>query len=182
LVSSLRALSWAAWKIEFETRHTWQETVDLMRIGKAEVEANPDAVSIGGALLDTIALTGQLTREKMASPGSFAHNSVIERYQPTLASGMAYCWITTNTNTRLDQLRAGQAWVRVNLEATRQKIGFHPISQALQEYQEMQAEYAQIHTLLGAKTGQCIQMLARLGFGQEIDRTPRWPLVNKLIA
>jgi hypothetical protein len=182
LVSSLRALSWAAWKIEFETRHTWQETVDLMRIGKAEVEANPDAVSIGGALLDTIALTGQLTREKMASPGSFAHNSVIERYQPTLASGMAYCWITTNTNTRLDQLRAGQAWVRVNLEATRQKIGFHPISQALQEYQEMQAEYAQIHTLLGAKTGQCIQMLARLGFGQEIDRTPRWPLVNKLTA
>jgi hypothetical protein len=90
-VPSLRALSWAAWKIEFETRHTWQETVDLMRIGKAEIEANPDAVSIGGAFLDTVALTGQLTREKMAQPGSFAHNSVVERYQPTLASGMAYC-------------------------------------------------------------------------------------------
>jgi hypothetical protein len=82
----------------------------------------------------------------------------------------------------LDQLRAGQAWVRANLEATRQNLGFHPISQALQEYKEMQGEYAKLHTLLGAKTGQCVQMLARLGHGQEIGKTPRWPLASKLIS
>jgi hypothetical protein len=180
LVQLLRALSWDAWLIEFQTRHTWQETVDLMRIGKAEIEANPDAVSVGGAFLDTMALTGQLTREKMATPGSTAHNSAIARYKPTLASGMAYGWIITDGNSRRDQLLAGQAWVRVNLEATRQGLGFHPISQALQEYAEMKAEYAKVHTMLGAKPGQCVQMLVRLGYGDEIARTPRWPLEAKL--
>jgi hypothetical protein len=182
IVKSLRLLSWDAWMIEFVTRHTWQETVDLMRIGKAEIEANPDAVSVGGAFLDTIALTGQLTREKMATPGTFAHKSVIDRYKPTLESGMAYSWIITDTNTRLDQLNAGQAWVRVNLEATRQNLGFHPISQALQEYKEMQAEYAKLHMMLGAKRGQCVQMLARLGYGELIGKTSRWPLKAKLVT
>jgi hypothetical protein len=181
LLQSLRALSWDAWLIEFETRHTWQETVDLMRIGKAEIEANPDAVSVGGAFLDTMALTGQLTREKMATPGTTAHNSAIGRYKPTLASGMAYGWIITDGNTRRDQLLAGQAWVRFNLEATRQNLGFHPISQALQEYPEMKAEYARAHTMLGAKPGQCVQMLVRLGHGEEISKTPRWPLEAKLV-
>ena len=182
LVQSLRALSWDAWLIEFETRHTWQETVDLMRIGKAEIEANPDAVSVGGVFLDTMALTGQVTREKMAMPGSIAHNSTIGRYKLTLASGMAYSWITTDTNTRRDQLLAGQAWVRVNLEATRQNLGFHPISQALQEYKEMQNQYAKVHKMLAAKPGQCVQMLVRLGHGELIAKTPRWTLQNKLVA
>ncbi len=180
-VQSLRQLSWDAWLIEFKTRHTWQETVDLMRIGKAEIEANPDGVPVGSAFLDAMALMGQLTREKMAEPGSIAHNSTIERYQPTLASGMAYSWITTDTNTRRDQLLAGQAWVRINLEATRQNLGFHPISQALQEYREMQAEYGKVHQILGAKPGQCVQMLVRLGHGNVIGKTPRWPLKSKLV-
>jgi hypothetical protein len=182
MVQSLRTLSWDAWLIEFFTRHTWQETVDLMRIGKAEIEANPDAVSVGGAFLDAMALTGQLTREKMATPGTIAHNSAMDRYKPTLASGMAYSWIITDTNTRRDQLNAGQAWVRVNLEATRQNLGFHPISQALQEYKEMQAEYAKVHTMLGAKPGQCVQMLVRLGHGEVIGKTSRWPLQTKLVT
>lgn len=181
LVQSLRKLSWDAWLIEFETRHTWQETVDLMRIGKAEIETNPDGVSVGGAFLDTMALTGQLTRDKMATPGTTAHTSGINRYKPTLASGMAYSWIITDGNTRPDQLLAGQAWVRVNLEATRQNLGFHPISQALQEYAEMKEQYAKVHTMLGAKPGQCVQMLVRLGYGEEISRTPRWPLEAKLV-
>ena len=182
IVESLRALSWDAWKIEFETRHTWQETVDLMRIGKSEIEANPDAVSVGGAFLDMMALTGQLTREKMATPGSIAHNSAIDRYKSTLASGMAYSWIITDTNTRQDQLNAGQAWVRINLEATRQNLGFHPISQALQEYKEMRAEYAKVHKMLGADSGQQVQMLVRLGYGDVITATLRWPLRDKLIG
>jgi nitroreductase len=182
MVQSLRALSWDAWLIEFQTLNTWQETVDLMRIGKAEIEANPDGVSIGGAFLDMMAQTGQLTREKMATPGSFAHNAAIGRSKPVLASGMAYSWIITETNTRQDQLNAGQAWVRANLEATRQNLGFQPISQSLQEFAEMKAEYAKVHTMLGAKPGQCVQMLARLGYGEAIDKTPRWPLASKLVS
>jgi hypothetical protein len=49
-------------------------------------------------------------------------------------------------------------------------------------YREMQEEYARVHKMLGAKPGQCVQMLVRLGHGQDIGKTPRWPLANKLIS
>jgi hypothetical protein len=56
------------------------------------------------------------------------------------------------------------------------------LSQALQEYKEMQAENAKVHTLVGAKPGQCVQMLVRLGHGEVIGKTARWPLTTKLIT
>jgi nitroreductase len=180
MLQSLRALSWEAWLIELKTARTWQETVDLMRIGKAEIEANPDGVSIGGAFLEALALTGQISREQMARPGSTAYATAISRYEPVMASGMAYAWIVTQTNTRAEQLAAGYAYLRMNLEATRQGLGFHPISQALQEFDEMKGELAKVHGILGARPQQRVQMLMRLGYGDSPNVTPRWPLRSKI--
>jgi hypothetical protein len=179
-VQSLRALSWDAWLIELNTSRTWQETVDLMRIGKAEIENNPDGVSIGGATLEILALAGQLSRAQMTQPGTMAYNTAITRYQPVMASGMAYGWIVTDGNTRLQQLSAGYSYVRMNLEASRLGLGFHPISQALQEFTEMDSENRKVHSILGAKTGQRVQMLVRLGYGNATAATPRWSLRDKL--
>jgi nitroreductase len=180
MVQSLRALSWEGWLIELKTARTWQETVDLMRIGKAEIEANPDGVSLGGAFLEALAFIGQISREQMAQPGSTAYTTAISRYQPIMASGMAYGWVITQDNTRAEQLAAGYAWVRMNLQATRLGLGFHPISQALQEFDEMKGEFARVHGILGAKPGQRVQMLVRLGYGDRPAPTPRWPLQAKL--
>ena len=182
LVMSLRALTWDAWLIELKTARTWQETVDLMRIGKAEIEANPDGVSIGGPMLEALALTGQISREQMAAPGSTAYMTAIDRYLPTMASGMAYGWVITEGNTRFEQLETGRAWVRMNLEATGHGLGFHPVSQALQEFKEMELQFTKLHALLDAKPGQRIQMLARLGYGHLVPNTPRWPLQSKLVG
>src|SRR5882724_5595825 len=62
LVQRLRALTWDAWNTEFMTQRTWQESVDLMRIGKSEIDGNPDGISIGGPLLEALAMAGQLSR------------------------------------------------------------------------------------------------------------------------
>lgn len=182
MVEALRALTWDAWLIELNTAHTWQETVDLMRIGRAEIEANPDGVSIGGPILEALALAGQFSREQSARPGTTAHNGSISRYRPIMATGMAYAWITTEGNARVNQLAAGQTYVRMNLEAARRGLGFHPVSQALQEFKEMAAEYGKITALLGAQPGQRVQMLVRLGYGNVVSRTPRWPLRSKLMG
>ena len=58
-------------------------------------------------------------------------------------------------------------------------LSLHPVSQALQEYPEMAAHYAQAHELL-AQEGHTVQMLGRVGYGPDIPRTPRWPLEAKL--
>lgn len=182
LVETLRTLTWDAWMIELNTARTWQETVDLMRIGRSEIEANPDGVSIGGPILEAMALAGQFSREQSARPGTAAHNGSISRYRPIMATGMAYAWITTEGNARTDQLAVGQTFVRMNLDAARKGLGFHPISQALQEFKEMEPAYRKITGALGARPGQRVQMLARLGYGSLPGRTPRWPLRSKILG
>jgi hypothetical protein len=59
-------------------------------------------------------------------------------------------------------------------------VGFHPLSQALQEYPEMAEIYDEIHARF-APDGGTVQMLCRLGYGPEIGATPRWPLEAKIL-
>lgn len=181
-IANLRAQTWEAWMVEHKTQRTWQETVDLMRIGKTEIEANPDGVSIGGPFLEALAVAGQISRAEMARPGSTAYQTSIDRYRPIIATGMAYAWITTSGNSRVEQLEAGRTYVRMNLEATRQNLGFHPVSQALQEFPEMAQTFQDVHAALGAPSGARVQMLVRLGYGNIAAKTPRWPLRSRLIG
>jgi len=182
MVQALRQLSWDAWSIEQKTHRTWMESVDLMRIGRAEIEANPDGISIGGPVIEALALAGQFSREQSGQAGTTAYTGAADRYRPIMASGMAYGWITTDGNTRTHQLAAGQVYARMNLEAARVGLGFHPISQALQEYREMDAPFARLVSIVGAQPGQRVQMLVRLGYGSTVAKTPRWPLKSRLIG
>jgi len=182
VVQRLRTVTWDAWNTEFATQRTWQESVDLMRIGKNEIDRNPDGISIGGPLLEALAMAGQLSREQLAHPGTMAYSASADRYRPIMASSMGYAWITTPGNSRADQLAAGRAFVRMNLEATRQSLAFHPVSQALQEFPEMAKSFAEVHATLGAHHGERVQMLARLGYGSLAAKTPRWPLASRLIG
>jgi hypothetical protein len=153
-----------------------------MRIGRSEIEANPDGVSVGGAFLEALALAGQVSRTQMSQPGSTAYQASISRYRPIMATAMGYTWITTNANSRLEQLATGYVYARMNLEAARQGLGFHPVSQALQEFKEMQGSYDRLNQILGTRAGQRVQMLVRLGYGGVSSKTPRWPLQSKLIG
>ena len=182
LVQRLRAQTWDAWNTEFVTQRTWQESVDLMRIGRREIDSNPDGISIGGPFLEVLAMAGQLSREQLARPGTNAYSASADRYRPIMASSMGYAWITTQGNSRTEQLAAGRAFVRMNLEAARHDLGFHPVSQALQEFPEMAKSFADVHATLGARQGARIQMLARLGYGSVATKTPRWPLASRLIG
>jgi nitroreductase len=182
LVQRLRSQTWEAWNVEFLTRRTWQESVDLMRIGKREIDSNPDGISIGGPFLEALAMAGQLSREQLARPGTIAYSASADRYRPIMASSMGYAWITTSGNSRAEQLAAGRAFVRMNLEAARQGLGFHPVSQALQEFPEMAKSFSEVHATLSAPQGARIQMLARLGYGSVATKTPRWPLASRLIG
>ncbi|MFM9976107.1 MAG: Acg family FMN-binding oxidoreductase [Beijerinckiaceae bacterium] len=177
LVEKVRALAWQAWLIEAETPRTWGETVELMRIGAPEINANPDGVSLGGPMLEALSLAGQLDRIQMADPQSTAFKTGRERYRTMIAATPAIFWLKAAGNTRIDQLAIGRSYVRLNLAATTQGIAVHPISQALQEFPEMADTRQKIDAVLG---GEQVQMLARLGYADAVPPTPRWPLAAKL--
>ena len=90
-------------------------------------------------------------------------------------TAMGHLWLTTPGNTRREQIVVGGDWLRVNLAATAAGLGLQPLSQALQEYPEMAALYAETHAKLVPEGG-TVQMLGRIGYGPRINASPRWPI------
>lgn len=179
-VDQLRQLTHEAMAIEIATPRTYKESVDLFRIGKSEVNANPDGIDFSGPLFDTLSALGLFSRKLALDTQSSSYDQGIEAVMASIDTAMGYVWLITKTNTREDQLFAGRDWVRVNLAATQAGIGIHPVSQALQEYGEMKDPYDHIHKMLQSE-GKTVQMLARLGYADLVPPSPRWPLDAKIM-
>jgi hypothetical protein len=179
-VAFWRELTARALKIEIDTPHTYQESVDLFRIGKAEINANPDGIDFSGPLFESLALVGQFDRNVALDRNSSAFIQGEAAVLENALTATAHVWMVTAGNTRADQIAAGRDWLRVNLAATREGLGFQPLSQALQEYPEVAEPYRQTHERL-APSGGTVQMLVRLGYGPRVDQSPRWPLESRLI-
>ena len=178
-VARIRELTWAAWEVETRTPRTLKESIDVMRMGKAEIEASPDGIDLGGPMLEAMMLLGMLTREAQLDPGSEASKAAQRIFADTFAATPAFAVITSKDNDRISQIDAGARWLRLNLKTTELGLALHPVSQALQEYPEMSALYTEAHELLAAD-GETLQMLGRLGYGPQVAPAPRWPLEAKL--
>ncbi len=178
-VADLRALTWEALLIEMHTPRTMMESVDLLRFGKAQINANPDGIDLGGPLMETAILLGILSREAQADPTSAGFKQGVDIFRKTLRETPAYAVLVSDGNSRIDQINTGRRWLRLNLATTQLGLALHPISQSLQEYPEMADHYARVHEML-AQPGQTVQMLGRLGYGPQTPETPRWPLEAKL--
>ncbi|TDG14527.1 twin-arginine translocation pathway signal protein, partial [Paracraurococcus ruber] len=187
-VAALRALTWEAWLTEAQTPAAHLETVNLMRLGRAAVAAQPDGVSVWGPGLDPLVERGVLTREGFATPGHPAYQEMLERYRPMLAATPAYVWTASAADTRGAAFEAGRAWLRLNLAATGLGLALQPVSQALQEYPEMDGHRAALHRLLGVAAPGRVQMLGRIGYlpggqpgAQAVAPTPRWPVESRIM-
>ncbi len=178
-VAAWRELTERALMIEIETPHTFKESVDLFRIGKAEVNANPDGIDFSGPLYEGLALAGLFSRASTLDTTSASYQQGITAVVENTRTAMGHVWMVTPGNSRAEQIRAGADWLRINLAATKEGLGFQPLSQALQEYPEMAEIYAQTHAQLVPEGG-TVQMLARIGYGQKIAVSPRWPIEAKL--
>lgn len=178
-VAQLKQLTLKGWMIEAETPRTMKESVDLMRFGKSEINANPDGIDLGGPFLESLMLTGMISREAQLDPASTGFQEGVRIYTEMLQATPAYAVITTQGNDRVAQIDAGRRWLRLNLTTTRLGLALHPISQVLQEFVEMKDAYDEAHALL-ARPGETVQMLGRLGYGPEVPPSPRWPLETRI--
>lgn len=127
-IAELRELTHVALKIEVETPRTYQESVELFRIGHREVNANPDGIDFSGPLFETLHLTGMFSRETASDTSSTAYKSGLDAVFANTDTAMGHVWLVSNTNTRLDQIKAGQSWVRLNLSTTALGLGLQPLS------------------------------------------------------
>ena len=178
-VAALQSLTWQAMELEMLTARVMQESIDLMRLGKAEIEAHPDGISLGGPFVESLMLLGMLNRANLADPNSAAFKQGLAQTKAAMAQTPAYAVLTSRENTREAQILAGRDWVRLHLAATGLGLSMQPVSQALQEYPEMGGYFEKVHKML-AKPGERVQMLGRLGYGPAIHPSPRWPMETRI--
>ncbi|MFO6465723.1 Acg family FMN-binding oxidoreductase [Jannaschia sp. KMU-145] len=178
---ALRTIAHDAWIAEVSTPAALKESIDLLRIGRAEIEANPDGIDLGGPMMEGLARVGLLTREAamdLDNPGTRAN---VEATAEAILGAPGMVVQTTATNTRDDQIEVGRRWLRLNLAATGAGLALRPVSQALQEYPEMAVHHDAIHAI-AAPDGGTVQMLGLLGYAEPTPRTPRWPLDTRMRA
>jgi len=180
LLNNLRALTRDAMFTEFRTPDAYQESIDLMRIGRAEIEANPDGIAMGGPFLESLRLAGLLTRESLADPESSTFQTGLNMVEERAMSSMGFVWVNTTGNGRTAQIDAGRAYMRIALQATADNLAMQPMSQALQEYAAMTPYFDTIHESLTDQPGERVQMLARIGYAKDGGPAPRWPLETRL--
>ncbi|HVY89642.1 MAG TPA: hypothetical protein VG942_12285 [Hyphomonadaceae bacterium] len=171
LAAKLRDLTWRAHQVEMLNPRTLKESVDLMRIGRAEVNAHRDGLSMEGPVIEAMHSVGLMTQETMMDVNSVAFKAGMDQFKDKAMSAKAYAWLLSGKPGRAGQLEAGRAYARLALKASELNLAIHPWSQSLQEYAEMKPLYDEVHALIGEKRR--IEMLVRVGHADPVEAAPR---------
>lgn len=184
---ALRKLCWESALVELKTPRTMMESIRLVRVGPSEILQNRDGISINSPFVRAINAVGMFDRNNPPAAASPAEKNAMERFEGHSNTAMGFVWITGG-NTRADQIEAGRAYVRLQLQATALGIGMHPMSQALQEFAEMKPHYEQVHQLLLGQAAPrspqdaTVQMFCRIGYAPEpAAATPRRALEKFIV-
>ena len=149
------------------TPRTHKESIDVVRIGSAEIAAHRDGISIKGPMIWMLRQLGEMTPGKAMTPGTMAWNSGRDYVLAGYASAPAFGWLASRGNDRATQVAAGRAWVRLQLAAGALGVALQPHSQALQEYPEMAALRAAMRAETGVEGDETLQMFFRLGYAAD---------------
>lgn len=171
LIAKLRDITWRGHEMESLTLRTMKESVDLMRIGKAEVAQWRDGLVLEGPMMELARMTGAISREALLDPTSGAFRMGLDMYQAKAASARAFAWLINDHTGRPTELNAGRAYARLALKAAELGLAIHPWSQTLQEFPEMRSLYDEVHALIGE--GKRVQMLVRVGYADPVVPAPR---------
>ena len=180
LVAKLRDITWRGHERESLTPRTMKESIDLMRIGKAEVEQWRDGLVLEGPMMELARMTGMISHEALLDPKSEAFRMGLDMYRPKAASARAFVWLVNDHAGRERELSAGRAYARVALKAAELELAIHPWSETLQEFPEMRSLYEEVHTLIGE--GKRVQMLVRAGYADPVIPAPRRGLDAHIIG
>ncbi len=173
-----------AMQIEVGDRGRDNETIKMFRFNDDEVKKYRDGFGVAQSgisgikkiLVENLFLT-RASVEK--DPAAFGEGAV-DMTQKSAASTATFGWLTTQTNSRLDQVLVGREYCRINLQTAAMGLAQHPMSQVLQEYPGMLALQQEFKQYFNIPQSQTVQMLFRLGHADATKHGPRRAL-NSII-
>jgi hypothetical protein len=166
-----------AMRIEISDKNRDRETLSMFRFNDDEMEKYRDGFGLAQmgktGIIKFLAETFFISRKSaLAEDSNFGEESV-KLTKEQSESAAAFGWLTTKTNTRLEQVKIGRIYERINLRVTELGIAMHPMSQVLQEYSDMALLQKEFKKHLEIPEGHTVQMLFRLGHATPVVHSPR---------
>ena len=173
-----------AMQIEVGNPQRDMETIEMFRFNDNEARVFRDGFGVAQTgitgVKKFVAETFFLDRNKVEkNPAEFGQQA-IDMTRKVSESTNTFAWLASSRNTRLDQVKIGRDYCRMNLQTTSMGLAQHPMSQVLQEYddmRELQIEFKQSFNIPESDT---VQMLFRIGRAAPVVHGPR-RLVTQLI-
>ena len=181
-VDALRTLCWDSARAELLTERTVMESIKLTRVGPDEIARHRDGISVNGLLPRAAAMLGAFDRSRPPAEGSSAYKQMMGRFEGHSRTAMGFVWLSTPQarhlaagTTRSAEVKAGRAYMRLQLAATELGLQVHPMSQAPQEFDEMRPHFERLHQLLVGQPAalETVQMFCRVGYCADQPHTPR---------
>lgn len=163
--TTLRKIALDSAVIEAHTARVMKEAGAIFRANEYQKNQTRYGFSFEGqgtSGLQLYFMQGLITLLPFLNSSSAASDLMIQSTRTELAHTPAYAMILSASNSRTDQVRSGMVYSQLNLTASSLGLAVQPVSQALEEYPEMQKQYTDIHDKY-APDGQTIQMLVRVG-------------------
>ena len=176
-LKSIAAIADNAMQIETQNQKRDDETLAMFRFNDEEINKYRDGLSMDqsgiSGFTKLIAETFFVTREKVMNDKASFSKEAINLTQKQANSATAWAWLTTKKNSRKDQILIGRTYARIHLKATELGLAMHPMSQVLQEYEDMNTLQKKFLKLLEIPEGHTVQMLFRLGYANTVRHTAR---------
>ncbi|MEE9167203.1 MAG: twin-arginine translocation pathway signal protein [Candidatus Neomarinimicrobiota bacterium] len=167
-----------AMEIETYLERTHAETVSMIRFNDEEVAKHRDGFSY-----ENMGVTGtsrffaeMFAGRKQAFGDSFREKTVSVTREMT-QTAKAFGLMFARENNRIVQVEIGRQYARVHLTATKLGLAMHPMSQVLQEYDELAEVRQEFFKVIQPIEG-IPQMLFRLGRSKSTPHSPRRELLD----
>lgn len=173
----MREMLTQAMQLEVGNKARDLETIAMFRFNEDEVKQYRDGFGLAHngvtGLKKILAENFFLDRASTEhDPTDFGKQSV-DMVKRITESTSTFAWLSTKQNERIDQVKIGRDYCRLNLMATAMGLAIHPMSQVLQEYADMlplQQAFKQHFNIPASDT---VQMLVRIGKAAPLTHTPR---------
>ena len=158
------------------------ETIKMFRFNDDEVAKYRDGFGLDQSNMSGImkwaAETFFLSREKAEKDPSGFGEQAITMTKDAAESTATFARLTSTGNERIDQVKVGRDYCRINIKTTAMGLAQHPMSQILQEYPDMLALQQSFKKTFEIPEADTVQMLFRLGRAKPNQHSPRRQLAS----
>lgn len=167
-VKEISHIAYQSVRIEADQKDVMKETDAVFRSNEKKKNHYKYGFSLEGQGMKgpmKYLIQGMITLFPKMGQGEGSKKAFLDGAIHAIENTSNYFMLSSNDNDYHSQIKAGMTYARLVLKAHELGLAVQPLSQAIQEYDEMKTLYDQIHQLYGEH--KTIQMLARIGYPKE---------------